>query len=429
MKLLLVNLENNNSIKYDRLLILFGIFWAFFITISRALRWPNDWAEAQWLISYKFGFVKRGLPGTLIAPFVNLGRINNNVDIVIKIISTIFLLLFCAVLLWICLRIIQKSLFNIYSVLVVLIFSTSPFVVMSAHLNGYFDHIIVILVVFSCWALFNGKVWLISIILSTGILVHEITFLIGFPVVIFLALVQYIKETNNLNTKQLITGYFSRYKLLFLIPSVTLLIIIINQTIFIEPAELKIRLVAYLTQFDFIQDKRNFVVPNAFTTSFFAYFSQQGPMFMQRITDLTHLLHIGLPIIILLHYVWHNLSAIRYKKLIFGVLVAITLLPLSLHVIACDTSRIWSYPLLVAMLSLWGVTEILPANNNVDKEPFVFYIIGLILLISQIFILTPLMDGAQEQYSNGMRIILYSPTFIIFTIFILRYYKSKNSSF
>ena len=52
-----------------KLLIVGGLLWATLITILRALRWPNDWAEAHWLISYEFGFLKRALPGTIISPF------------------------------------------------------------------------------------------------------------------------------------------------------------------------------------------------------------------------------------------------------------------------------------------------------------------------------------------------------------------------
>ena len=32
-------------------------------TVLRTIRWPNDWAEAHWLLDYRFGFVKRGLVG------------------------------------------------------------------------------------------------------------------------------------------------------------------------------------------------------------------------------------------------------------------------------------------------------------------------------------------------------------------------------
>ena len=44
-----------------------GLLWAFGVTLGRGLRRPNDWAEAHWLISYDFGFIKRGLAGSLLA--------------------------------------------------------------------------------------------------------------------------------------------------------------------------------------------------------------------------------------------------------------------------------------------------------------------------------------------------------------------------
>ncbi|MEE9190190.1 MAG: hypothetical protein V3U16_05425, partial [Candidatus Neomarinimicrobiota bacterium] len=131
--------------KYYQLLILFGLIWAFSVTVLRAFRWPNDWAEAQWLISYKFGFLKRALPGTLITPLIDLDNGSGYAELVIRIVSSMFFLIFCAGLLWICIRIIKKSQIDINSVFVVLIFLTSPYIVMSAHLNGYFDNIIIII--------------------------------------------------------------------------------------------------------------------------------------------------------------------------------------------------------------------------------------------------------------------------------------------
>src|SRR5688500_10058539 len=42
-----------------------SIAWSLLVTIARAIRRPNDFAEAHWLLDYQFGFVKRGLIGSL----------------------------------------------------------------------------------------------------------------------------------------------------------------------------------------------------------------------------------------------------------------------------------------------------------------------------------------------------------------------------
>jgi hypothetical protein len=48
-----------------RLIAWMVIVWTFVVTIARTIREPNDWAEAHWLLDYRFGFMKRGLIGTL----------------------------------------------------------------------------------------------------------------------------------------------------------------------------------------------------------------------------------------------------------------------------------------------------------------------------------------------------------------------------
>lgn len=408
--------------KYYQTMVIFGLFWAFFITVLRAMRWPNDWAEAHWLISYKFGFIKRALPGTLIAPFTNSG----NAELVIKIVSTVFFLLFCAVLFWISVRIIKKSQFDINSVLVAFVFMTSPYIVMSGHLNGYFDNICIIISVFACLLVIRGKIWLSSIVLSVGVLIHETIFLIGFPAVIFLALIQLTKEVSS--SVQLFIRFISRYKVLIIIPVLTFFAVIIYQIVFLDSAIIKNQLISHLSQFNFIQHHRSIAVPIAFTTSFFDYLKSESPAFFDRITDQRLALHIGLPLLILIYYGWYHLRKIAFNRLIFfWALVVVTLIPLSLHIIAWDTSRIWTYPLVVAMLILWGIHEIFPTVGIKERESLLFCIIAIIVMVFQLFILTPLMDDAEERFSNEKRIILYAPALIIIALFVSKHDYLKIS--
>mgnify|MGYP001074915577 CR=1 FL=1 len=49
------------------------VAWAMAVTMARAVRCPNDFAEAHWLVDYRFGFIRRGLAGSLYAlPIVRL---------------------------------------------------------------------------------------------------------------------------------------------------------------------------------------------------------------------------------------------------------------------------------------------------------------------------------------------------------------------
>ncbi|MCX6553302.1 MAG: hypothetical protein NTY02_20235, partial [Acidobacteria bacterium] len=39
--------------------------WAMAVTVARAARYPNDFAEAHWLLDYRFGLIRRGLAGSI----------------------------------------------------------------------------------------------------------------------------------------------------------------------------------------------------------------------------------------------------------------------------------------------------------------------------------------------------------------------------
>ena len=49
------------------LIILIPVGLAMLLTLSRTWRLPNSFANAHWLLDYRFGFVKRGLAGQLLS--------------------------------------------------------------------------------------------------------------------------------------------------------------------------------------------------------------------------------------------------------------------------------------------------------------------------------------------------------------------------
>jgi hypothetical protein len=131
-----------------------------------------------------------------------------------------------------------------------------------------------------------------------------------------------------------------------------------------------------------------------------------------------YILHIGLPLFILLSFGWRKFQAIDSKLVCFFILILITLLPLSLHIIAWDTSRIWTYPLIVALLGVWAITESIPAMQVQKETPVWLLVATIAVIVFQLFISTPLMDGAIDRFSNGNRILLYAPSLIVIAAFI-----------
>jgi hypothetical protein len=239
---------------------------------------------------------------------------------------------------------------------------------------------------------------------------------------------QHIKTLDNFTYKQLFTSFISKYKLLFLIPLLTFSWVVISQAIFLDSGLIKSQLIAYISQFDFIQNKRNIIVPEAFTTSFFDYLLHQISMFYSRVIDPIYIIHIIIPLSVLLIFSWNIIRAIPFNKFIFTILVAITLLPLSLHIIAWDISRIWTYPLIAAMLAIWGVCEHLPTVVNAEKASLIFSMSALIIIVFQLFIHTSLMDGESERFSNELCILLHAPSLIPIIMLVSKNYCLTSRS-
>jgi len=404
--------------KYDDFLILFVLFWASIITVLRAIRWPNDWAEAIWLISYNFGFLKRGLPGTFFLPFAN-----ENAELSIKIVSSSLLGLFCILLLWVCMQIIKNSKTSIESILSALLFLTSAYMVKSAHLIGYFDNILIIITIISCVLVTKNKIVFSSFVISIGVLIHENILVVGFPSILFISILQHIRQENPSSAFHFFLTYFSKFKLLIFMPVFVFLCVLFYQTIFLDTEELRSQLIAHLSQFEFIEDDRDIHAAIGITHSFFDYLFEQAPHFFERIINPIYIFQMGLPISILIFFGFRKLQLIGSRWPIFFIFVVITLLPLSLHLIAWDTSRIWTFPFVVVLLNIWGITKTHTGIYTEKDHSLLFIILTLIVIIFQLFITTPLMDNVHELFSAPKnRLILYAPSLILLAVYIGKNY-------
>ena len=159
--------------------------WTIVLTALRAVRLPNEFSKEHWFIDYRFGFVKRGMVGTifsLVSRALHVHVHAQHTDQIVAWLSVLQFVIFCAVLILIGLRIIRRSAWSTPAILTTLVFFSSPFIVMSAHLIGYFDNIIIVLAVLSIACLLMGRVWVAAALQAVAMLVHETSWLIGFPV-------------------------------------------------------------------------------------------------------------------------------------------------------------------------------------------------------------------------------------------------------
>jgi hypothetical protein len=114
-------------------------------------------------------------------------------------------------------------------------------------------------------------------------------------------------------------------------------------------------------------------------------------------------------------------------KITVLVATAMSLLPLSLLAIAWDNCRIWTYPLIVALLNLWTIREVYPVKNAVREISPSFGIICLILIMTNIFIYTPLLDGLTERYGPERRIVYYIPFLIVIVMVFAKNFRLKDN--
>lgn len=384
--------------RYHRVAL--GLLWAFVVTLLRGLRRPNDWAEAHWLISYEFGVIKRGLPATLLRPLLAAAPVWT--ETIITIVSSTIIIVLCAVLLTMCWIVLHRSSYSSNAVLVVAAFVTSPFVVMSGHLNGYFDALIILLSVAATALTLRGHPWLAALALATGMLIHETIFVIGLPVVVWAALLhpQQGRGKSQINVRRLLP---------FLLPLTAFIALFVYQSFAIDAAELESTLSAYLKTFPFIEYDQEIIVPRTLVKSFVDQFRAQSPRVRGRLFDLDLMIAI-LPTVAALGLFTRN--ALRTCDTPGGLTFAamiLPFLPLSLHLIAWDTARIWTYPIIVSFMAAsvacqLAVPERLKAINSHTLNVF-----GLLLLPLNIFGQIPLMDLQVERFSALRRAVFYLP--------------------
>lgn len=166
----------------------------FAYSISRTINVPNHYAVTQWLTTYEFGFIKRGLPGTLLHPLI----VNQPPPMIARWITAIAF--FALLVLFGCILYLQfqekkgPPERRILCFLALLILLSSPAVVFLGHTIGYFD----VFVFTSCIVLVplivRGKIALSSSLLVVTFAIHELIVFVGFPALLAGLLLQLSRQ-------------------------------------------------------------------------------------------------------------------------------------------------------------------------------------------------------------------------------------------
>ncbi|PWT80972.1 MAG: hypothetical protein C5B57_11390 [Blastocatellia bacterium] len=379
--------------------------WTLAVTALRATRLPNDFSTEHWFIDYRFGLVKRGLVGSLVS-LATASLRTQPTEQLVAVLSVGIFVFFCVVLLYVGLRVIRQSQWSTAAILSVLAFFSSPFVVMSAHLIGYYDNIVIILGVVSIALLLRGKSWSAASLQVVAMLVHENALLVIFPAFCFswfLAGSRMRSEGSRASIWPLVA------------PLGTFFALALSQGL--SSNHLEQALTEYLSTYPFIERSiRSVRVPHWITITFLESYSLHQGKFLGRILSQSML---GLVLPSTLAILATAFDAYRIRVVSWATLIVLgaCLAPQMMHLVAWDTARIWTYSILDVFLVLWVCAEVVPTRPQSSEFAKLGCLIALVLNAAE---LTPLMDGLRDHFELQTRLLLYTPVLATALIAILR---------
>jgi hypothetical protein len=398
-----------------KVLLIILYLYALVFSVLKTIRFPNDWSEAHWMLDYRFGFIKRGLAGEIFGWFFQKN------EFTILILSGLILFLLYVLIFRIAVKETFKQENSFYRILFFLIFFLSQYVVFSAHLIGYLDHIVFLMTIVVIYLIKKKKIFLSSFIATISIFIHEISFFLMIPISCFALIVTEIPDEKFLFKSIFSMNFLKKLVLFLLLPFLAAISVSAYQEIHGENYFSTI--FNYLKQISFISEKTADSVSSAYTKSFSYYFKEESGNFIQRLFISRGTVLYGIPILFSL---WMIFKEFRFKQnyQLVLVLVIISFIPFLLHAIAYDTYRIWSFPFMILFLGFW----ILSSKFSIKKEEvrklsileLVFFIISF---LSVALIPNILFDNEVERFSLITRLIIIVPLFII--LYFLKKPQSK----
>ncbi|KFF20715.1 hypothetical protein [Chryseobacterium sp. JM1] len=377
-----------------KFLIVFLYVYTLAFSVVKTIRLPNEWSEAHWLMDYRFGFIKRGLAGEIFGYFFEKSILH------IQILSAGILLLLYTAIIIISVRDTLKN-YSIRKVLFYVVFFLSQYVVLSAHLIGYLDHVIFLLTILAVYLIRNKKVFLASLLTVFAVIIHEISFFLMVPVCLFALLVY---ETPG---KTLVL--FKKVSLFLLLPVAATLCVSFYQELYGKENDQFI--LHYLENTGFISRKVAAMISSAYTESFGTYLKQESPFFVERMFLSKNAVKFGLPIFFMIYLAVRQFR--KVNKYILLLLAAVSLFPLLLHAIAWDTFRIWAFPFMVLFLGFWVLSNRFSDGEISDERLSWFEILIFVISVVLVAIFqNNLFENEIERLSKLERIVLLIPVFL-----------------
>jgi hypothetical protein len=357
------------------------------------------------MLDYRFGFIKRGLAGEIFGWIFEKNEFN------ILILSAVILFLLYVSVFIIAVKETFKQENSFYRIFFFLVFFLSQYMVFSAHLIGYLDHIIFLLTILVIYFIKQKKILLSSAIAAICILIHEVSFFLMLPVSCFALVVTEIM-VEKFSLKNIFSADILKKLVVFLIlPFFTAISVSLYQE---WNGENYFSVIFnYLKEIPFISEKAADSVASAYTKSFTYYFKEESGSFIQRLFFSRATILYGIPILFSLWMIFKEFK-LKQNIQLFLLLMAVLFIPLLLHAIAYDTYRIWSFPFMILLLVFWILSSKITIKKKEMRKlstlEIIFFSIslGLVSLIPNV-----LMDNEVERFSLIVRLIIIVPIFLI----------------
>lgn len=393
------------------LLCAVALAYALALTVYRGFQVMGSWPQATWLISYDFGFIRRGINGEFMQLFLDSADPTAHAESVMQNVSIGIFAVFMIVLLYACMRTITALNNSPAAIALCLAFLCSPFTVVSGFMFAHFDAIFISFTALAIVLLRHHLIWAAALVLVFSMFVHEITLLVGVPTVFVVTSFLYARQGNRGQAFFLEAGFLKRYAVIGLLPVAAFTAITLHQSALFDAEQVYADLNRHIGQFDFIDPVRGEEVVLNTTMDFSGHASEQIQAAIWRLTRPEGFVHTGLTM--LPFYLLGILVMLRARApwlLQLGFLVA-PLVPLSLHFVAFDIERNWTFSIVMVFLMTWGLLEVQSRDTTLKLSKQVectLFLLALCVFVSNVFISTSIL-GTPERLTSPARIVLYAP--------------------
>jgi hypothetical protein len=312
-------------------------------TAARGFNFVGTYPTSHWLLTYQHGYIKRGLVGTVMAPWFAF-KSSTDVMALIDLVSTVTLACVALGVLRVARRISGNPMLDA-SIAVAL---TSSFVVFAASTNGYFDHFLELITLAAVALVLRGRTGVASALCVLGLLVHEMHLVYGLPVV-WLALVYRVvqQSEHRLPVRQL-----AAQSALLFGPCVVVLAAMVWSHLSLSPetiAAVRADVLAVGALGARGADHSVYHLRHAAS----AAWAQSDSSLVARVFDPAILRSLGPVVVLMGGAVWLQLRA-AHRTWLFIPAVLIVLCPIALAAVAWDTGRFWNFVVFHALLVLYA---------------------------------------------------------------------------